>query len=257
MNRLLFLALLSSLFLSANPVTVGCTNGTPVYSDNGFTGSCNGLDLRHYGDRAGANVDLSFGIMHNVLSGSYSLKETISDFAAAGFNPLGSSSLFATLNYSQVFNSGGAVRPGFLEIMNEGAALKSYNGAQQLTMGFPDGSLTGVPRDVKTQSVCEISTGCGYYGPGYYNPSAGIISYPIPILLGTNMTLIAVSSLFDGAGPTDGISTGFGSASFNFRLTEANGAPVSLIPTPEPETWGLLALGVLCLRGLDLIPKKR
>ena len=237
----------------AGPVTVACQGATSAYSNNGFSGACNGLPNIKNGDYGSglpaSNINLSLSITHDLVSGWYTMFEHADTFVYEGrpqcpncANGLGSAAT-GSIDYSQGLNSGGDVRPGFLEIDgNSVGPLRSYNGSQTLTMGFPNGSLLGVPKDLATQSYCDAVQ--GYCGPSIYYFQY-VYQYPIPVLLGTNMTLIAQSRLFDYVDPGYGLSTGYSDVQLRFRFTEANGALVTLIPTPKPSALNLFCLATL------------
>jgi hypothetical protein len=234
------------------PLTLNCTNARAVYSADGLSGSCTGVpDERNPQlGPAGGNIAVSVNFTQNASTGWYSFGESSHTFAWEGLpsTPGGTTgsggSASGNLVYRETFNTGGPVRQGFLEIQFGGTPLRSYNGKEDNRIGFTN--LQGVT--AYTVGECHSNTYSCFPGTSYYVPG-NPAQYPIPVLLGTDMQLILQTTINDYAYRGDAISSGNGSIYYNFRLTEADGTPVSLVPTPEPATlfaaFGGLALLVL------------
>jgi hypothetical protein len=243
----LFSAAVSSVF--ASPISVQC-GATPSYSSDGLSATCDALDSNYIQTgKAGGRISLSIGLSQNSASGFYSLSEHVETFVFEG-RPTNPGSVFGpgwsvsgSIDYSQTFNTGGPARQGYVYLQSSGTHFFSYNGGQALTLGFLNGTLAGVPAGVITEADCSGRLQpCGL-NPAYYQN-------PIPVTLGTDMTLVARSSVGDYASSGDGISGGVGSAAYGFRFTEADGTPVTLIGTPEPSAFTLGAFGLIGLLSL-------
>ena len=102
-------------------------------------------------------------------------------------------------------------------------------------------------------STLNACTGTGNPVPGlpgtYCNPSVIYFQYnggyPVPVLLGTDMTLLVNEDFSDYADGYAGSTGGQGTSSYRFRLTELDGSSVSLIATPEPSGFGMLGAALL------------
>lgn len=237
----------------ASSVAVSCDGGTPAYSSSpvSMSGECSGFPAT--GTNGASQISLQQSFSYN--NGWYSLQGNVSshNFEGAPDPATGvgvGSHAKGVIDFSQIVNSVGPARAGYLFIdANSQVDGHNENVPGFITQGLFVGFVNGTSPGNDTLFTCPGGTVDCNSSSQAYSSMLG----PIPVTLGTDMTLVALDYINTWANSGDGSPFSTASFDYQFRFTELDGTSVLLSQTPEPGTMALLGLPLL---GLAFLRKR-